>query len=72
MSSSIVANSKRTTATRKRGKHKMVDMKTLKQQHGVPVAKSLRDTKKEMEEKKDPSDRNIYFMPHPDFPDRED
>ena len=50
----------------------MVDMKTLKQQHGVPVAKSLRDTKKEMEEKKDPSDRNIYFMPHPDFPDRED
>ena len=72
MESSLVVNASRTTATRRKGKYRMVEFKSLKQAHGVPVAKQLRDAKKQQEKTKATTDPIVYWMQHPDFPDKED
>ena len=45
MQSSIVANSCKTMAQRKRGRYCMVDVKSLKSKYGAALGKQLRDEK---------------------------
>lgn len=50
----------------------MKEYRALKTAHGSAVAKQLRDAKKQAESQKADGDDTIYWMAHPDFPDKED
>ena len=72
MSSSLYINSSRKVSSRKKGKYCMKEYRALKAAHGSAVAKQLRDAKKQAESQKADGDDTIYWMAHPDFPDKED
>lgn len=67
MNSSLVINANRKLSTKRRGKYKMCMYKDVKVQFGPGIAKQLRDSKREQEQKKDPNDPTIYWSEHPDF-----
>ena len=66
MQSSLVVNASRKMAAKRKGKYRMIPFKDLKAQYGVPVAKSLRDAKKDQEAKKG-EDPVTYWQEHPDM-----
>ena len=72
MRSDLVINSQRSMACRRRGKHVMKSFKSLRELHGLAVAKGLRDAKKEQQQSKLPTDMNTYWMENPDLPGKED
>ena len=68
MRSSLVCNASRSLQQRRRGKYVMLEVKALKARYGNGIAKQILKEKKEMENKKDPSDPVVYWMKHPDIP----
>lgn len=67
MRSSLVCNASRSLQQRRRGRYVMIDYKTLKSRFGNGLAKQMLQEKKDMENKKDPSDPLVYWMQHPDI-----
>jgi len=69
--STLYLNSVRKVASRKKGKHVMRDFKWLKERFGNAQAKTIKESKKELEASKGNSSI-IYWMKNPDVPDNED
>ena len=66
--SSIVVNATRTMQQRRKGRFVMTEYRALKTRFGAGLAKTILQEKKELQEKKDPSDPVTYWMKHPDTP----
>ena len=64
--SSLLIQSTKSTAAKKRGRHVMMPLKDVRQKFGPAIAASILAEKKALEAKKGDDDPVCYYMEHPE------